>query len=111
MNTFASILLAQAVAAVNPAPAATALNTVPLATVEQRLFAIQASVAQTSSGGWQCSLNGSTGSAYVDDRLCQATARCSLKHANNQVEIADCLQSERRTIMKDFENYSRGATE
>ena len=111
MIAFASLLLAQAIAAVAPAPEGTILNPVPLAVVEERLSAISASVAQTSSGGWQCALTGSTGSAYVDDRLCQATARCSIRHTNNQVEYADCLQSERREILKDFDNYSRGETE
>ena len=110
MITFASLLLAQAVAAVPAAPEGTILNPVPLEVLEQRLFAISASVAQTSEGGWQCSLTGSTGSAYVDDRLCQSTAHCSIRHTFDPVELDDCLRSERREILEDFDDYSQGQT-
>lgn len=105
MIVFASLLLAQAASAL---PAVPPLGAVDLDIVEDRMRAIEAEVGQTSEGGWRCTLSGSTGIAYIDDRLCQANTICALRHGNVRESLAECLEDYRRDTIKDYGRAQRG---
>lgn len=99
MIAFASLLLAQA------GPAVSAWPPPPPVTpevVKERMQAIGAMVEQTSEGGWRCSLSGSTGSLYIDDRLCVVSSRCSLRFATDSEGMSGCIASGRRDVLKDW---------
>ncbi len=92
-----SALLALALQAA-PAPAA-----VPEIVVLGRLRALQANVGQASDGSWYCSLSGSTGRAWLDDRFCRAVTKCVRKGAADNEAVEKCIRSSRKKLVKRVE--------
>ncbi len=104
MIVFASLLFAQAAAAL---PAVPPTDPVDLEIVEYWMSAIVAEVGQTSEGGWRCSLSGTTTIAYLDDRLCQANTICALRHGSDREEIDKCLEDHREDTIADYRRAQR----
>ena len=96
------MILASAVLAIaaqaTPAPAAD-----PEIVVLGRLRTLQASVGQGPQGKWYCSLNGSTGRAWLDDKFCRAVTKCVRKGASDNEAVDKCIRSSRKKLVKRVE--------
>ncbi|WP_338241985.1 hypothetical protein [Aurantiacibacter hainanensis] len=107
MSVLAAILLtAQAAApAADPAPSSEIENTIIVSA--ERMRSIEVNVGQDREGTWHCSLSGSTGSAWVDDRLCRITTGCVRDADSDRVER--CVTRRRASIINEFrEALERG---
>lgn len=90
----ASVLLALAPVAAAPA------EPDPEIVVLGRLRALQATVGQGPDGNWYCSLNGTTGRAWLDDKFCRAVTKCVRKGANDNAAVEKCFRSTRSKLVK-----------
>ena len=68
-----------------------------------RLRSLQANVGQGPDGNWYCSLNGSTGRDWLDDRFCRAVTRCVRKGAADNDAVDTCIRSSRKKLVKRVE--------
>ncbi len=90
---------------VGPA-AAIALHDRIVVTAE-RLRAIEVSVGQDSEGRWQCALSASSGTAWIDDRLCRTTTGCVRRHGEDRGKVAACVATHRSGIIADLSKAVR----
>lgn len=102
MIAFATLIFAQVAAPAPLAPSETMLNPVSVATIKTRLPALQASVSQTPAGAWLCALNASTGSVYIDDRMCQSTVICTIRQNRGVEDFARCMRDEQKDMLDDY---------
>ena len=68
-----------------------------------RLRTLQAIVGQGPDGNWYCSLSGSTGRAWLDDRFCRAITKCVRKGAAKDEAVSKCIRSSRKKLVKRVE--------
>ncbi|MEM7689473.1 MAG: hypothetical protein AAF291_10670 [Pseudomonadota bacterium] len=68
-----------------------------------RLRTLQANVGQGPNGNWYCSLNGSTGRAWLDDKFCRAVTKCVRKGASDDAAVSQCIRSSRKKLVKRVE--------
>ena len=102
MIAFATLVFAQAL---SPLPADTAqsmLTPLSVATIAQRLPLVQANVSQSARGGWLCALTASTGSPYVDDRVCRATVICTIRQNKGRQDYGQCMRKEQDDMLDDY---------
>ncbi len=106
---FATLVMAQAAAPLPPIDLPESmLNPIGVSTIAARLPVVQANVAQTAEGGWLCALSASTGSVYVDDRLCQSTAVCLIRQSAGVEDYEKCMRDERKDILDDYRDTLEG---
>lgn len=94
----ATLMLAQAAPAAAPDPAAM---------MAERLHSIEASVGQDHAGVWQCSLSASSGSARLDELLCQAATTCARDHGNDREQLGWCMDRARSAVLADVRRTGR----
>ena len=96
------MILTAAILALAPAVAAPA-EPEPEIVVLGRLRTLRANVGQGSDGNWYCSLNGSTGRAWLDDKFCRAVTKCVRKGATDDPAVSKCIGSSRSKLVKRVE--------
>ena len=107
MMLLAPLLLAPA-AAIAPAPAdAMPAEDRQIVVMAQRLRAIDANMARDKAGKWHCSLSGTSGADWIDDRLCRTTTRCTRKYDGEQDKIEQCVAADRSGILEEFRRRLR----
>ena len=92
-----------ALAAQASPPAQSDLGPDPEIVVLGRLRTLQANVGQGPDGNWYCSLNGSTGRDWLDDRFCRAVTKCVRKGASDNDAVDTCIRSSRKKLVKRVE--------
>ena len=92
-----------ALAAQAAPPAQSDFGPDPEIVVLGRLRTLQANVGQGPDGNWYCSLNGSTGRAWLDDRFCRAVTKCVRKGASDNDAVDTCIRSSRKKLVKRVE--------
>lgn len=109
MIALAPLLLAPAALfAPLPAPDAAAREDEYILVTAERLRTLEVSVGQDGEGRWRCSLGTSSGTAWIDDRLCRATTRCVRRHGNDREEIGQCVAGQHGGILADVRRALRG---
>lgn len=100
-----SALLALAMQATPPAQSDPGPD--PEIVVLGRLRTLEANVGQGPNGNWYCSLSGSTGRDWLDDRFCRAITQCvrtGLKSGAAEDEaVSHCIRSSRKKLVKRVE--------
>lgn len=95
--------LLMAVQAAAPAAESEIENTI-LVTAE-RMRSIRVNVGQDREGEWHCNLSASTGSAWVDDRLCRITTGCVRDAGADRERTERCVTRRRASIMDEFREH------
>lgn len=104
MIALAALLLAAQATPAPPAPVETGIENTILVTAE-RMRSIRANVGQDPEGEWHCSLSASTGSAWVDDRLCRITTGCVRDANADRARVERCVTRRRAGIMDEFREH------
>lgn len=72
-----------------------------------RLRALEANVGQGADGDWYCSLSGTTGRDWLDDRFCRAVTQCVRKDlkrgAADNDAVDTCIRSSRKKLIARVE--------
>ena len=98
-----AVILASALLTLTPAVAAPPVEPDPEIVVLGRLRTLQANVGQGPDGNWYCSLNGSTGRAWLDDKFCRAVTKCVRKGASDNEAVDKCVRSSRKKLVARVE--------
>ncbi len=106
MILLTALLLAQPA----PSPTAEAADSEDrIVVVAERMRSIDVNVGRDPEGNWHCSLSESSGSAWVDDRLCRITTGCVRDARGDEDRIVSCATRRRASIMDEFrEALERG---
>jgi len=107
MIAFASLVLAQ-IAVVGSQPPVVPLVYDSVETVAERMRSITAIVGKNQPGSWTCSLTASSGRGWIDQRLCQVTARCTIRYGDDREDIEPCVERGRKGILKEYRRALRG---
>lgn len=70
--------------------------------VAERMRSIDVNVGRDAEGKLQCSLSESTGSAWVDDRLCSISTDCFRDSRGDADRLVRCATRRRDRIMDEF---------
>ncbi len=109
MNLLFAFLLAAQGAAPSASSAATNEVENTIVVTAERMRAIDVNVAQDREGQWHCSLSASSGSTWVDDRLCRITTGCVRDAKADRERVERCITRRRASIMDEFrEALERG---
>ncbi len=99
-----ALLLAQAAA-----PAQGTVDEDTILVIGERMRSIDVNVGRDAEGTWHCSLSASTGSDWVDDRLCRITTGCVRDAGGDRERSERCISRRRASIMDEFrEAIERG---
>lgn len=75
----------------------------PIVVIGRRLQAIAVTVGQGPDGAWHCGMDGTTGRTSLDQKLCKAVTNCVRKGATKDEEVAGCVASTKRSLLRALE--------
>jgi hypothetical protein len=76
--------------------------------IGQRLQRVQVNIARDREGRLHCSLNGSSGNAKLDQRVCKASAKCVRKvGGKGQAAIHGCIVDGKAKLLAQFRDEWR----
>jgi hypothetical protein len=71
--------------------------------IGKRLDAVAVNVGRGPDGNWYCSMDGTSGVASLDAKVCKAVTKCVRKGATKNDAVKGCIQKSKKQLFAKFQ--------